>query len=84
MSVVLKVKPGGTTVVIKRFVAQQVFDDSEGAAAHALKRAKNGLTGQRKPALGLECGFSALDGLPRLSFPHDPTHIFVITQRDKF
>jgi len=40
MSVVLKVKPRGTTVVIERFVAQQVFDDSEGAAAHALKRTK--------------------------------------------
>jgi hypothetical protein len=44
----------------KRFVAQQVFDDSEGAAAHALKRAKEGLTGQRKPALGLECEFQCL------------------------
>ena len=40
MSVVVKVKPGGTTVVIKRFMAQQVFDDSKDAAAHALRRAK--------------------------------------------
>ena|GEM_PF-3657668 len=40
MSVVLQVRPSGTTVVIKRFVAQQLFQDSTDAAAYALKRAK--------------------------------------------
>ena len=40
MSVVLQVPPGGTTVVIKRFVAQQLFQDSADAAAYVLTRAK--------------------------------------------